>query len=252
MRRARIAITAVFALNGTMFASLFARLPAIQERASIGDGELGLALLCAMLGLLSVQAVAGALVSRFGSRPVVVGSAIGYALGLVPVALSTSLRALAASMLLIGMASGPLDVAMNVHGLTIERLLGRPILSGLHAAFSFGALGGAAAGGVIAGVGVGVVTHLSVVAALGTLLALGLRLLLPSGRRRRAGGRSLRPAHARAGAHRAVRDLRGPERGGGERLGGGRPRQRGRCERGHRRRGTGGLLAHDGHRSPDR
>ena len=49
---ARVAVTAVFALNGALFASIFSRLPAIQERTEIGDGALGLALLCAMLGLL--------------------------------------------------------------------------------------------------------------------------------------------------------------------------------------------------------
>lgn len=182
MRRARFAITAVFALNGSLFATFSARLPAIQDRTGISDGQLGLALLCAMIGLLSVQLVAGALVSRFGSRPVVLGGALGYALGLVPVALSTSFGALAASMFLIGVASGPLDVAMNVHGLTIERRIERPILSGLHAAFSFGALAGAAAGGLVADAGVGVVSHFAVVAAVGAALALVLRaLLLPPG-----------------------------------------------------------------------
>ena len=182
MRRARFAITAVFALNGSLFATFSARLPAIQERTGISEGQLGLALLCAMIGLLSVQLVAGALVSRFGSRPVVLGGALGYALGLVPVALSTSFGALAASMFLIGVASGPLDVAMNVHGLTIERRIERPILSGLHAAFSFGALAGAAAGGLVADAGVGVVSHFAVVAAAGATLALVLRgLLLPPG-----------------------------------------------------------------------
>jgi MFS family permease len=182
VRRARFAITAVFALNGSLFATFSARLPAIQDRTGISDGQLGLALLCAMIGLLSVQLVAGALVSRFGSRPVVLGGALGYALGLVPVALSTSFGALAASMFLIGVASGPLDVAMNVHGLTIERRIERPILSGLHAAFSFGALAGAAAGGLVADAGVGVVSHFAVVAAVGAALALVLRaLLLPPG-----------------------------------------------------------------------
>jgi MFS family permease len=180
VRRARFAITAIFALNGSLFLSLFARLPAVRDRTEISEGELGLALLCAMFGLLAAQPVAGALVSRFGSRPVVLGGALGYALGLVPVALSTSFGGLAAAMFLIGLASGPLDVAMNVHGLTIEKRLGRPILSGLHAAFSFGGLAGSAVGGLVAELGVGVVAHLSAVAAVGTLLALGLwRLLLP-------------------------------------------------------------------------
>src|SRR5215211_189634 len=164
VRRARWAITAIFALNGALFASAFARLPAIQDRTGISEGQLGLALLCAMLGLLSSQRVAGALVSRFGSRPVARAGAVGYALGLVPVALSESFGALAASMVTIGVLSGPLDVAMNVHGLTVERRLGRPILSGLHAAFSFGALGSSAVGGVVAGLGVSVVTHLSAAA----------------------------------------------------------------------------------------
>ncbi len=180
MRSVRYAITAVFALNGLLFASLYSRLPAIQERTDIGDGQLGIALLCAMLGLMSVQLVAGALVTRLGSRPVVLGSALGYALGLVPVALSTSFGALCAAMLLIGAASGPLDVAMNVHGLTVEQALRRPVLSTMHAAFSFGALTGAAVGGLVAGAGVGVVTHLGTVAAVGVTLAVLLaRMLLP-------------------------------------------------------------------------
>jgi len=182
VRRARVGVTAVFALNGSLFGSVFSRLPAIQDRTSISEGEVGLALLCAMIGLLSVQPLAGALVSRFGSRPVVLGGALGYALALVPIALSTSLGALAAAMLLIGVASGPLDVAMNVHGLTIERRLGRPILSGLHAAFSFGTLGGSAAGALIAALEVGVPAHLCVVAALGVLVAFLVRpLVLPPG-----------------------------------------------------------------------
>jgi MFS family permease len=180
VRRARFAITAIFALNGALFASMFSRFPAIQERTGISEGELGLALLCAMIGLLGVQLVAGALVSRFGSRPVVLAGCLGYTLGLVPVALSQSLGALAASMLVIGAGSGLLDVAMNVHGLTVERRLGRPILSGLHAAFSFGALGGAAVGGLVAGAEVDVVVHLCAVSALGTALAFAMvPLLLP-------------------------------------------------------------------------
>jgi MFS family permease len=171
-RRARVAITVVFALNGALFATIFSRLPAIQERVDIGEGALGLALLCSMLGLLSSQLVSGALVARLGSRPVVVGGALGYALGLVPVALSTSFGALALSLAAVGFANGMLDVAMNVHGLTVERRLGRPILSTLHAAFSFGALGGSLLGGALAGAGLSVPAHLCAVSAAGILTAL--------------------------------------------------------------------------------
>jgi MFS family permease len=178
--RARLAVTVVFALNGALFASIFSRLPSIQERAGIGDGALGLALLCAMLGLVVSQLGAGALAARLGTRPLVLVGALGYAAALVPISLSRSLVALAASLAFTGLSNGVLDVSMNVHGLTVERGLRRPILSGLHAAFSFGALGGAAVGGIVAGAGVGVVPHLCTAAAVGALAAvMATRFLLP-------------------------------------------------------------------------
>jgi MFS family permease len=181
-RRARVAITVIFALNGVLFASIFSRLPAIKERVEIGDGALGLALLCAMLGLLASQVVAGALVARLGSRPLVVAGAVGYAVALVPLALAGSFAALALAFAFAGLANGFLDVAMNVHGLTVERRLGRPILSTLHAALSFGALGGAVVSGLVAGAGLEVVPHFAGVAALGVIVALPAgRFLLASG-----------------------------------------------------------------------
>lgn len=181
-RRARWSVTAFFALNGCLYATFYSRFPAIQDRTGASDGELGLALLCAMLGLLVAQPFAGALVSRLGSRPVMYAGALVYALGLVPVAIAEGLGQLAGAMVVIGMGSGLLDVSMNVHGLTVEGRLGRPILSGLHAAYSFGALGGAAVGGLLAAAGVGVVPHLGAVAAAGAALVFGTgRLLLPPG-----------------------------------------------------------------------
>ena len=180
MTRARVAITVVFALNGVLFASIFSRLPAIKDRAGLGAGALGAALLCSMVGLLVSQVATGPLVARAGSRPLVLAGALCYAVGLVPVALSESFLALAGSFLLVGLANGALDVAMNVHGITVERGLQRPVLSSLHAFFSFGALAGAAAGGLIAAAGVGVVPHLVAVSGFGMVVALtSVRFLLP-------------------------------------------------------------------------
>ena len=177
-QRARASVSVVFALNGALFATIFSRLPAIQERTGLSEGVLGLALLCAMMGLLASQAVAGGLVTRLGSRPVMTVGALGYAVGLVPVAFATSFEALAVSLFLTGFANGLLDVAMNIHGLTVERRLGRPILSTLHACFSFGALFGAALGGLVAGAGLEVPVHLPATAALGALTILVARRYL--------------------------------------------------------------------------
>ena len=48
--RTASAVSVVFAGNGVLFASLFARLPEVQARLGLGDGELGLALLGAPSG----------------------------------------------------------------------------------------------------------------------------------------------------------------------------------------------------------
>jgi MFS family permease len=180
MSRARIAVTVVFALNGFLFASIFSRLPAIKERGGLSAGALGLALFCAMIGLLASQVFTGPLVSRFGSRPLVLLGGVGYAVALIPVALSTSFATLAAAFLLVGLVNGVLDVSMNVHGITVERRLGRPILATLHAGFSFGAMAGAGAGALVAAASVGAVPHLSVTAVAGVAVALAAtRFLLP-------------------------------------------------------------------------
>jgi fucose permease len=168
---ARSAITAIFALNGFLFGTLFSRLPALRDRADLTHGQIGLLLLCSTIGLFVMQPVAGALTARLGSRRVVLLGALGYSLGLVPVALAPSAIALAPAFVLIGMGSGILDVSMNVQGLAVENRLGRPILASLHAAFSFGGLGGALAGSLAAAGDVGLEGHYICVAAIGAALA---------------------------------------------------------------------------------
>jgi MFS family permease len=180
-RAARGAVTAVFFINGALFGSLVARMPAIRDHAGVTNGELGLALACVAAGAVVAMPVAGALAARHGSRGVTRG-----ALGLSSVAvllpvLATSLPALAAAFLLMGLAMGSLDVTMNAHGVAVERRYGRPILSGFHAAFSFGGLAGAATAATAAAAALDLQLHVGLVAL--ASLAVGLawsRRFLPA------------------------------------------------------------------------
>jgi hypothetical protein len=61
---------------------------------------------------------------------------------------------LAAGLVVFGAGNGAMDVSMNAHGVAVERALGRPIMSSLHACWSFGGLVGA--GGVAAAAALGV------------------------------------------------------------------------------------------------
>lgn len=106
MRRRRAAITATFALAGYLFASLFARLPAIREDIGLSPGGLGLVLLALMAGSLLAQPAGGALASRFGSRPVVLTGALSWTAALVGVGFADAPVPLGATFFALGAASG--------------------------------------------------------------------------------------------------------------------------------------------------
>ncbi len=153
-------MTAVFAGNGALFGSLFGRLPEIQDRLGLSEGELGLALLGGPVGLIVAVAIVGAAVVRFGSRRLSALGGLAYAAGIVLPALASSGWALAGTLVLLGAASGTLDVAMNTQGVTVEKRYPRRIFASLHAGFSFGLLGGAASAGLVAAAGVPLTAHL--------------------------------------------------------------------------------------------
>ncbi len=123
-RRHRAAVSVVFAGNGVLFASLFSRLPEVQTRLALSEGELGVALLggpVEPVGLVGAVGLAGAGVVRAGSQRVSALGAGGYAGFLVLPAVVPGLAGLVAAMVLLGAGSGALDVGMNAQGVTVER-----------------------------------------------------------------------------------------------------------------------------------
>jgi MFS family permease len=179
---ARAAVLAVFFTNGVVIGTWVVRIPAIKERLGLGEGLLGVVLLGAAVGALVAMPVVGALVSRFGSRRVVGVSALALTVALPMPGLAPSLLLLVPAVVLLGAANGGLDVAMNAQAVAVERGYGRPIMSSFHAAWSFGGLGGAALGGLLASRGIGPLPHfaaVAVLAAIACVVAYGA--LLPSG-----------------------------------------------------------------------
>jgi MFS family permease len=180
-RGARFAVATAFFVNGAVQANWVTRIPAVQEELNLSAGALGAALLGLPVGLVAIVSVTGWLVARFGSRLVTRSSAPLYCLTLILLALAPNLPLLFLALVAFGAGAGALDVAMNTHGVAVERRYGRPILSSFHGLFSVGGLVGAAAGGAVVSLGIGTTQHL-----LGTGLFLGIvalaasRWLLPS------------------------------------------------------------------------
>ncbi|MDB4882732.1 MAG: hypothetical protein JWL95_1498 [Gemmatimonadetes bacterium] len=163
-RAARWAVSAVFFLTGAGTANWAVRIPAVQERLGLSPGQLGLALLGVSAGAIVAMPVAGRLVARHGSRPVTRVAAIAFAFALALPALAPSFAFLVASLAALGLANGMLDVSMNAQAASVQQRYRQPIMSRIHALYSFGGLVGAAIGGRMAAYGVGPARHLAAVA----------------------------------------------------------------------------------------
>ena len=180
MSAARGAVTATFFVNGLLYGSWAARIPAVRDRLDLGAGRLGLALGCIALGSVAAMPVAGRAAARWGSRRVTRVALALFCTATGAVALAPSLAALCALCAALGAAAGALDVAMNAHGVEVERRAGRPLLSSFHAAFSLGGLAGATTGALAAAAGLDVRAHLATAAAAsGAVALLWTRRLLP-------------------------------------------------------------------------
>ncbi|MPQ96681.1 MFS transporter [Modestobacter sp. I12A-02628] len=165
----RVAVAALFALDGFVMGSWAARVPDVSAGLGAGHAALGGALLCLSLGALACMQVTGALCSRVGAGLVASVAAVLVCATTVLPGLAGSMPALCAALLVFGGATGMLNVAANSIGVQVEARAGRPLLSGMHAAFSLGGLGGALAGALASAV-LGVAVHLVVVAAACLLL----------------------------------------------------------------------------------
>jgi MFS family permease len=176
----RAAVAAAFLIHSTVSGTWAPRLPAIKESLGLSDGELGTALVGLAVGLLAGTRLAGAPVDRFGSRPVMRAGFPLLAATLLLPGLADSAVALFLALLVLGVASGALDVAMNAQGIEVERRLARPILSGLHGLWSVGLGIGAGMAALAAAAELDPLGHFAIVAALLALASLVfLRGLLP-------------------------------------------------------------------------
>jgi MFS family permease len=177
----RAAVAAAFLIHATVSGTWAPRLPAIKESLGLSDGELGTALVGLAVGLVAGTRLAGAPIDRFGSRPVMRAGFPLLAATLLLPGLAGNGLALFGSLLVLGVASGALDVAMNAQGIEVERVLRRPILSGLHGLWSVGLGTGAAVAAGAAAIDADPLEHFAVVAAvLAALSVVLLRGLLPA------------------------------------------------------------------------
>jgi hypothetical protein len=111
---------------------------------------------------------AGRLADLFGTRLVPI-ALVAFGLAVMLPALARSVPALVALLLLVGLGTGTLDVAVNADAARLESALRVRVMDGLHAAFSIGVLVGGVGAGFLRKAG----AHPSwILAAFGTVIVL--------------------------------------------------------------------------------
>jgi MFS family permease len=166
LRQARWATAAYFLALGVAFGSWVARIPAVQNRLGLDDGQLGLSLLSLSFGAILAMPTTGWLVQKWGNPLVMRAAATGLCLAMPLLPLAPTMPLLMLALFVFGIFFGVFDVAMNVQAVAVEQRHGLPIMSSFHGVFSVGGLIGAASAGIVAGLAVAPFPHLLVVALL--------------------------------------------------------------------------------------
>lgn len=193
--RQRVAVTILFLVNGATFSSWLPRVPEVRDRLGLSLGELGAVLLGVGLGGVLASVAGGALVDRLGSRRAAVLAGTMLSAGLPLIALAPNGFVLAVVLVALGAVDVVADIAMNVQAAAVQRRSSGSVVQRFHAAWSVGAVLGAAAASAAAAADValgpqlGVTAVALVVAAVSTRPALSpvdeAPRPLPEGTRRR-------------------------------------------------------------------
>ena len=150
----RAATSVCFFVNGALVGTWVAQISFVQDRFDVSKTTIGVVLLFMAGGAFVAMPLTGQVLERRPSASVLRLASLAYPpLLLLPLAASGPVW-LAAALVVFGAGNGAMDVSMNAHGVAVERSLSRPIMSSLHACWSFGGLGGA--GAVAAAVALGV------------------------------------------------------------------------------------------------
>jgi HAD superfamily hydrolase (TIGR01509 family) len=149
----RWATAGVFFVNGAAIGTWVAQIPWIQERFDLSKSAIGFVILGMSLAVVVALPIAGQAVVRHGSARMTWVGGIATALAVNLAVLAPHPALVAAGLFVLGAASATMDVSMNSHGVEVERNVGRPIMSSLHAGWALGGMAGATFGALMAALG---------------------------------------------------------------------------------------------------
>jgi len=145
-RRIRLAVALVYFSMGLCFSSWASRIPDIKTALHLNDALFGSILFALPVGQFLMMTFSGKLVTRFGSRKILLFALPVYTVFLSNVGLVKEGWQLAIALFLFGLAGNLCNISINTQGVAAERLYGRPIMASFHGGWSLAGFTGALIG----------------------------------------------------------------------------------------------------------
>ena len=165
----------LFGVLSILLSSWLTRLPDIQLKLRLTEGELGYSLLSMSIGSLLVAPLSAWWLTRTTLGKGNLMSSLFYCLTFILPVLAYDFNYLLVAMIVVGVTSGYMQFMVNSAAASIEQKLQRKIMSTSHGMYSIGLMIGAASSSLLAGWGVSPEVHLCLLCLLLILLSLLLR-----------------------------------------------------------------------------
>jgi MFS family permease len=142
----RIAVGAMFFMAGLCFASWASRIPSIQQTLHLSDAGLGGVLLAIPTGLMCSLPLTGWIITKIGSRKLLIIAISLYACFLVGLGAAKTPIELIACLWCFGFVGNAVNIAVNTQAVAAERLYEKPIMASFHGIWSLAGFTGAGIG----------------------------------------------------------------------------------------------------------
>lgn len=166
----RIAVGAFFFVAGLSFATWASRIPDIKEKLQLSDAGLGVVLFALPVGQILSLPISAALISKLGSKVVVIATALLYPLTLVLLAMAAATWQLVFALFLFGFWANSMNIAMNTQAVGVEKFYGRSIMASFHGLWSLAGFTGAVIAGFFVSKGITPMVHFSIVCVAAAML----------------------------------------------------------------------------------
>jgi MFS family permease len=183
----RISVSIFFFVAGLTVSSWASRIPDLKDKLDLSEGVLGGVLFALPAGQLVSLPLSGWLISRFGSRQLVIAAAIFFPITLILLGIAANVWQLVIILFFFGLWANLVNIAMNTQAVGVESLYGRSIMASFHGLWSLAGFCGALTGNFFVSAGISPLIHFSIIAVATVIMAISsYRYALPDNGNRKS------------------------------------------------------------------